>query len=193
MKLAAPKGKSWRRVHHAITIENEHVTHCRAGRDPGADAVRDARAPPPIAAGPVAAASSAPLTHEQRRAYLHYYSPIILKRAHENAGGASGGVGGRRGHDWITGSSMAILLRWRPRLSNNRRNWALHKSEFLRDLRDGDVDGDGRARRHPAWEIRPTLYTALLEFEAGDGTEAKSMILLYHVYPRDAGPRRRRP
>jgi len=129
-------------------------------------------------AASAAAAPTASLTNDQRRAYLHYYSPIILKRAHENDGGASGGVGGRRGHDWITG----FFFDGDRDLSNNRRNWAFHKSELLRDLRDGNVDGDGRADSHPRWEIRPTLYTALLEFEADGDAAGKSVVLLYHVY-----------
>ena len=42
----------------------------------------------------VASAQTWSLTNDQRRAYLNYYAPIILKRADEN--------NNKQGRDWIT-------------------------------------------------------------------------------------------
>ena len=98
------------------------------------------------------------LSNEQRRAFLHYYSPIILKRADED-----GSKGKHRGHDWITNFNFDRD----GNFANNRRNWKKEKFKFI----------DKTA--HQDWQIRPTLYTAVIEFMR-DGQ--KSLILLYHVY-----------
>ena len=98
------------------------------------------------------------LSDDQRRAFLHYYSPIILKRADENNRG-----GKFRGHDWITNFNFDRD----GNFANNRRNWNKEKFEFI----------DQNA--HQDWQIRPTLYTAVIEFMK---EEQKSLILLYHVY-----------
>ena len=98
------------------------------------------------------------LTNDHRRAFLHYYSPVILKRAEENKND-----GKNRGHDWITSFNFDKD----GNFSNNRRNWEKEKHKFI-DHKD-----------HMNWKIRPTLYTAIIEFmQEGD----KSLILLYHVY-----------
>ncbi len=98
------------------------------------------------------------LTNDQRRAFLHYYSPIILKRADENKK-----KGKLRGHDWITNFNYDRD----GNFTNNRRNWKKEKYQFI----------DQTA--HQDWQIRPTLYSAIIEFMQ-DGH--KSVILLYHVY-----------
>ncbi|MEZ6186591.1 MAG: hypothetical protein R3F62_16470 [Planctomycetota bacterium] len=103
-----------------------------------------------------AAQAPATLTPGARRAFLRYYAPVILKQADED--------GGRHaGHDWIT---QAFFDGDRD-LSNNKARW--HE-----DLADW-VAGRG----HADWALRPTLYTALIEFTR-DGR--KSVVLLYHVY-----------
>ncbi|GJL56641.1 MAG: hypothetical protein NPIRA02_37730 [Nitrospirales bacterium] len=98
------------------------------------------------------------LSDDQRRAFLHYYSPIILKRADENK------IKGKtRGHDWITNFNFDQD----GNFSNNRKNWEKEKRKF--------IDRKG----HANWKIQPTLYTAAIEFMQND---QKSLILLYHVY-----------
>ncbi len=98
------------------------------------------------------------LSNDQRRAFLHYYSPIILKRADENKE-----KGKILGHDWITNFNFDRD----GNFANNRRNWKKEKYKF--------IDQDA----HENWQIRPTLYTAVIEF-MNEGQ--KSLILLYHVY-----------
>ncbi len=104
------------------------------------------------------------LSDQQRRAYLGYYSPIILKRADEDRAGHAG-------YDWITNYDFDR----NGAFSDNKANWE-GLAVFLKEGRD-PLSGDGSLGT--AWRIRPTLYTALIEFmEAG----RKSVILLYHVY-----------
>ena len=98
------------------------------------------------------------LEDHQRRAFLHYYSPIILKQADEDKS-----HGKHRGHDWITNFNFDRD----GNFINNGRNWKEEKFKFI----------DQTA--HQDWQIRPTLYTALIEF-MNEGE--KSLILLYHVY-----------
>ena len=98
------------------------------------------------------------LSNDQRRAFLHYYSPIILKRADEDKG-----EGKHIGHDWITNFDYDRD----GKFSNNRKNWKREKFKFINKTAYQD------------WQIRPTLYTAAIEF-MNDGQ--KSLILLYHVY-----------
>ncbi len=98
------------------------------------------------------------LTNDQRRAFLHYYSPIILKRGDEN-----GKKGKLRGHDWITNFNYDRD----GNFANNLKNWKKKKHKFI----------DQEA--HQDWQIRPTLYTAAIEFMSHG---QKSLILLYHVY-----------
>jgi len=98
----------------------------------------------------------------QRRAYLTYYSPVLLLRANESSGSA-------RGKSWLTNFDFDRDGDY----GNNSRNWN----------RIGDhIDGSMDTR---SWRIRPTVYTYLLEFMEPDGS--KSVVLLYHVYhARDA-------
>lgn len=98
------------------------------------------------------------LTNDQRRAFLNYYSPIILKRANENDRG-----GKNRGHDWITNFDFDRD----GDFSNNRQNW--HRKKYKYIMGESGMD----------WRIRPTLYSAIIEF-MDEGQ--KSLILLYHVY-----------
>ena len=68
------------------------------------------------------------------------------------------------GHSWITNFDFDRD----GSFSTNKRNW-----ESLSDYVSG-------AARTSGWQIRPTIYTALIEFMEVDGS--KSLILLYHVY-----------
>jgi len=98
------------------------------------------------------------LSDDQRREFLHYYSPIILKRADENK------IKGKTlGHDWITNFNFDQD----GDFSNNRKNWEKEKRTFI------------ARTAHENWKIQPTLYTAVIEFMQND---QKSLILLYHVY-----------
>ncbi len=98
------------------------------------------------------------LTAAQRAAFLRYYAPIIFKRAEKGDGAA--GVG----QDWITNWNFDNDD-WH--LANNARVW---RDELAAFVNDG---------AHTDWQIRPSLYTAAIEFMQ-DGR--KSLILLYHVY-----------
>ena len=97
------------------------------------------------------------LTDDERRAYLAYYAPVIFKRSNENDRD-------ERGLDLITNFDFdqdGVF-------SNNKRNW----EEVYRFV-EGHADVEH-------WRIRPTLYTALIEFMEPD--ETKSLLLLYHIY-----------
>jgi len=98
------------------------------------------------------------LTPDQRVDFLRYYAPLILKRAEKGDGPA--GIG----QDWITNFNFDNDG-WS--LANNARVWRDELAAFI-------TDG-----AHPDWQIRPTLYSAAIEFmEDGE----KSLILLYHIY-----------
>jgi len=101
-------------------------------------------------------AQASALTNDQRKAFLHYYSPIILKQAEEE--------GILIGRDWITNFDFDADG---GQLSNNKWNW-------IRGL-----DGFVRLGENPGWQIRPTLYSHIVEFTE-DGS--KSVVLVYHVY-----------
>ena len=98
------------------------------------------------------------LTEQQRAAFLKYYAPIIFKRAEKSDGAA--GVG----QDWITNFNFDNDG-WN--LADNARVW---RDELAAFVEDG---------AHKDWQIRPTLYTAAIEFMQNG---QKSLILLYHVY-----------
>lgn len=99
------------------------------------------------------------LTMEQRRTFLHYYSPIIFKCADEDKG--------REGYDWISNFDYdqdGIYY-------NNKKNWETGLSEYVQ----------GTGNNH--WQIRPTLYTFLIEYMQNG---QKNLVLFYHVYhPKD--------
>jgi hypothetical protein len=101
-----------------------------------------------------ASAESWTLSTAQRQAYLSYYAPVIFKRGDEN--------NGQEGSDWLSNYDFDRDGDY----SNNRVNWR-------------DVSSYAMAGAHSEWRIRPTLYTALIEYSAG-GT--KNLVLLYHVY-----------
>lgn len=109
-----------------------------------------------VVAAPAAPAQTAwTLTAAQRQAYLHHYAPVILKRGDEN--------NGKQGRDWITNFDFdqdGVF-------ATNRASWKTVPQY---------VAG---AAGYDRWRVRPTLYTALIEYtEAG----AKNLVLLYHVY-----------
>lgn len=99
------------------------------------------------------------LTQEQRKAYLNYYAPLILKRGDENDG--------KQGRDWLTNYDFDQD----GNFSNNRVNWR-NINQYVAASAYGPSSYD-------RWRIRPTLYTALLEYMEGS---RKSLVLLYHVY-----------
>ena len=97
------------------------------------------------------------LSDDERRAYLKYYSPIIFKRSNEDDFD-------ERGLDLVTNFDFDQDYVF----SNNKKNW-----EQVYRYVEGHRDVEH-------WRIRPTLYTALIEFMEPD--ETKSIIMLYHVY-----------
>lgn len=93
------------------------------------------------------------LTKAQHQAYLNYYAPVLLKRGDEN--------NGKQGRDWLSNFDFDRD----GNFSNNRLNW-LNIGQYL-------------TGSYSNWRIRPTLYTALIEYMDGGN---KSLVLLYHVY-----------
>ncbi len=104
------------------------------------------------------------LSDQQRRDYLGYYSPIIFKNADEDPGKHAG-------YDWVTSFDFDRDGIY----ANNKENWE-QIGAFAAAGGNGAA-GDGHDRSH--WRIRPTLYTALIEFMEQD---RKSLVLLYHIY-----------
>jgi hypothetical protein len=94
------------------------------------------------------------LTGAQRRAFLNHYAPVLLRGSSEDSGS--------RGSDWISNFDFD-----RDRdFSTNKDNW-----EQIEDFATGPAN--------PSWQVRPTLYSAIVEFMDGD---RKSAIMIYHVY-----------
>jgi hypothetical protein len=106
-----------------------------------------------------ASAQAWSLTKEQRKAYLNYYAPVILKRGDENDG--------KQGRDWITNYDFDQD----GDFSNNRLNW-----RNINYYVAASASGSGS---YSHWRIRPTLYSSLIEYMNGG---SKSLVLLYHVY-----------
>ena len=114
------------------------------------------------------------LSDNQRKKFIEYYSPIILKQANETRVS-------EYGRYWMTN----FYFDGDSNFSNNRVNWTQHLDEY--------INGE-----HSQWQIRPTIYTALLEFntpQAGRPSwdqvfsedvegihHRKSLVLIYHVY-----------
>ena len=109
--------------------------------------------------GVQASAQSWSLTTAQRQAYLNYYAPVILKRADEN--------NSKQGRDWITNFDFDQDNDF----SNNRVNWQQVPNYF-----NASANGPSAYDR---WRIRPTLYTALIEYMENG---SKSLVLFYHIY-----------
>jgi hypothetical protein len=101
-----------------------------------------------------AAAAPWTLTTAQRQAYLSYYAPVIFKRGDEN--------NSQEGSDWLSNYDFDRD----GDFSDNRVNWRA-------------VNQYATAGANPHWRIRPTLYTALIEY---DTAGVKNLVLLYHVY-----------
>jgi hypothetical protein len=99
------------------------------------------------------------LTKAQRQAYLNYYAPVILKRGDENDG--------KQGRDWLANYDFDRD----GDFSNNRLNW--------RNINQYVSAAQYATGAYSHWRIRPTLYTALIEYMNGG---SKSLVLLYHVY-----------
>jgi hypothetical protein len=101
------------------------------------------------------------LTKAQRKAYLNYYAPVLLKRGDEN--------NDQEGHDWLTNFDFDQDSNF----STNRVNW-LKVEHYVAASAVHDTTSP-----YSRWRIRPTLYTALLEYMEGS---SKALVLLYHVY-----------
>ena len=106
-----------------------------------------------------ASAQTWSLTTAQRQAYLNYYAPEILKRADEN--------NNKQGRDWITNFDFDQDNDF----SNNRVNW-LNVPNYVNASANGPSAYD-------RWRIRPTLYTAIIEYMEGG---SKSLVLFYHIF-----------
>ncbi|WP_224241143.1 hypothetical protein [Hyalangium gracile] len=105
-----------------------------------------------------AQAQSWSLTQAQRQAYLHYYAPIVFKRANADSS--------RHGYDWITNFNFDQD----GDFSNNKLNWK-NIDDYINASRVGPS-------AYERWSIRPTLYTSLIEFMDG----GKNLVLIYHIY-----------
>ena len=101
------------------------------------------------------------LTKAQRQAYLNYYAPVILKRGDEN--------NDKEGRDWLTNFDFDQDNNF----STNRVNWLKIDDYVAASAAHSTTSAYSR------WRIRPTLYTALMEYMEGS---SKSLVLLYHVY-----------
>jgi hypothetical protein len=99
------------------------------------------------------------LTKAQRQAYLNYYAPIVFKRANADEG--------MHGRDWITNFNFDQDNDF----SNNKLNWK-NINQYVDASRYGPSSYD-------RWRIRPTLYTALIEYMDGG---RKNLVLIYHIY-----------
>jgi hypothetical protein len=109
---------------------------------------------------PQVSAQSWSLTTAQRKAYLYYYAPIMMKRANESSTKA--------GLDWNTNFDFDRD----GNFSNNRVNW-LNINQYV------TASASGSTSVYSNWRIRPTLYSALVEYMEGG---SKSLVMLYHVY-----------
>lgn len=98
------------------------------------------------------------LSKEERKTFLHYYSPVIFKQAHEYDQD-------HLGYDWITN----YFFDGEEQLSNNKANWSTELDHYIDKT------------QHADWKIDPTLYTALIEFQDNE-LNTRSVILIYHIY-----------
>lgn len=112
-----------------------------------------------VGLGIQASAQTWSLTKAQRQAYLNYYAPVILKRADEN--------NNKQGRDWITNFDFDQDNDF----SNNRVNW-----QSVPNYVNASANGPSAYDR---WRIRPTLYTAIIEYMENG---SKSLVLFYHIY-----------
>jgi len=101
------------------------------------------------------------LTDQQRRAFLEYYAPIIFKRANGN--------GGEVGRDWISNYDFDRDFVFK----DNKREW-----RDIGSLVNASAQGRANAR-FQSWNLRPTLYTSLIEYMDGG---QKHLVLTYQVY-----------
>lgn len=97
------------------------------------------------------------LTDDNIRTYLHYYSPVIFKQAHES--------NEHKGYDWITNFDFDHD----GYLANNKENWEKELIKYVSNA------------QHADWQIRPTLYSSAIVFH-DNSLQTNSIILIYHVY-----------
>lgn len=108
------------------------------------------------------------LTNSERAAFLEYYAPIILKRGNSN--------NGDHGRDWITNFDFDRDYVF----SDNKREWK-NIGRYI------DAAKRGPNAYYERWQIRPTIYTSLIEYMDGG---QKNLVLFYHIYhgmDEDAG------
>lgn len=101
------------------------------------------------------------LSNAERAQFLEYYAPIILKRGNSNKGD--------HGKDWITNFDFDRDFVF----SDNKREW-----NRIGSYVDAAASGNYNTE-FASWEIRPTLYTYLIEYMDNG---QKNLVLLYHVY-----------
>ncbi len=114
---------------------------------------------------PAHAQSAWSLTDAQRRAYLEYYAPIVMKRTDENNLVEFG-------LDWITNYDFGNDADY----STNKLHW---EDVYEYVLTAQDPASYSGPHDLASWYIGPTLYTALIEYMEGPD---KQLVLLYHVY-----------
>jgi len=113
-----------------------------------------------IASIPSNASAAWTLTNDERKAFLEYYAPIILKRGNGNKGDHA--------RDWITNFDFDRDFVF----NDNKREW--------RNIgRYVDAAARGPNAFYQRWQIRPTIYTSLMEYMDGG---RKNLVLIYHVY-----------
>lgn len=100
------------------------------------------------------------LTTSQHQRYLQYYAPLILQRSEEGTNS--------RGTDWLSNYDFDRD----GNFANNRDTWHRLLPQYLAAAAAG-------TGAYQQWRIRPTLYTAIIEYMNG-GT--KGVVLLYHVF-----------
>ena len=112
-------------------------------------------------------AQAAPsLTDAQRRAHLEYYAPLLMKRGNGNKGEA--------GFDWLSNFDFDRD----GHFSNNKLNFKNNLPAYIQASRT-----QANNAVYKRWNLRPTMYTALIEFMEGS---RKDLVLIYHVYhPHD--------
>lgn len=102
--------------------------------------------------------ANTPLGAEAKRRYLRFYAPLILKEAQES--------GRNPGADLITNFDFDR----NGIFKDNGKAWTANIGLYSARPDHADV---------VRWKIRPTLYSAAIEFKEGG---SKSLILIYHVY-----------
>jgi hypothetical protein len=107
------------------------------------------------------AAAQWTLTDAERREFLNFYAPLILKRGNEDEG--------FHGRDWISNYDFDGDFVF----GDNKREW-----RALRSYIDAGAVNAPNAQ-YANWQIRPTLYAGVIEYMDGG---QKHLVLLYQIY-----------